>query len=141
LQERYLQAVLCQDIVFFDNVGAGEVAIRIQTDTCEFGCNVYNLLDCIYICRSRPARHLWESCYGNKLSFSIRNRYTYVFWVSFVVSKISWSLGYILAYIRSWRLALAMTSILPCVVAVGGVMNKFISRYMQMSRCYEPVEI
>lgn len=36
LRERYLQAVLRQDIAFFDNVGAGEVATRIQTDTREF---------------------------------------------------------------------------------------------------------
>ena len=28
-----LQAVLRQDIAYFDNVGAGEVASRIQTDT------------------------------------------------------------------------------------------------------------
>ena len=33
IRERYLQAVLRQDIAFFDNVGAGEVATRIQTDT------------------------------------------------------------------------------------------------------------
>jgi ATP-binding cassette subfamily B (MDR/TAP) protein 1 len=33
LRERYLQAVLRQNISFFDNVGAGEVATRIQTDT------------------------------------------------------------------------------------------------------------
>ena len=33
LRERYLQSVLRQDIAFFDNVGAGEVATRIQTDT------------------------------------------------------------------------------------------------------------
>lgn len=33
IRERYLQAVLRQDIQFFDNVGAGEVATRIQTDT------------------------------------------------------------------------------------------------------------
>jgi ATP-binding cassette, subfamily B (MDR/TAP), member 1 len=33
LRERYLQAVLRQDVAFFDNVGAGEVATRIQTDT------------------------------------------------------------------------------------------------------------
>ena len=33
LREKYLQAVLRQDIAFFDNVGAGEVATRIQTDT------------------------------------------------------------------------------------------------------------
>lgn len=35
IRERYLQAVLRQDIAFFDNVGAGEVATRIQTDTRE----------------------------------------------------------------------------------------------------------
>jgi ATP-binding cassette, subfamily B (MDR/TAP), member 1 len=33
IRERYLQAVLQQDIAYFDNVGAGEVATRIQTDT------------------------------------------------------------------------------------------------------------
>jgi ATP-binding cassette, subfamily B (MDR/TAP), member 1 len=36
IRERYLQAVLRQDIAFFDNVGAGEVATRIQTDTRTF---------------------------------------------------------------------------------------------------------
>lgn len=34
IRERYLLAVLRQDIAFFDDVGAGEVATRIQTDTC-----------------------------------------------------------------------------------------------------------
>lgn len=33
LRERYLRAILRQDIAYFDNVGAGEVATRIQTDT------------------------------------------------------------------------------------------------------------
>ena len=33
VRERYLQAILRQDIAYFDNVGAGEVATRIQTDT------------------------------------------------------------------------------------------------------------
>lgn len=32
VRQRYLQAVLRQDITFFDKVGAGEVATRIQTD-------------------------------------------------------------------------------------------------------------
>lgn len=36
LRESYLQAILRQDISFFDNVGAGEVATRIQTDTRGF---------------------------------------------------------------------------------------------------------
>ena len=35
LRERYLGAILRQDIAYFDNVGAGEVATRIQTDTRE----------------------------------------------------------------------------------------------------------
>ena len=39
--------------------------------------------------------------------------------------------GFILAYVRSWRLALALSSILPCIAITGGVMNKFISAYMQ----------
>jgi ABC-type multidrug transport system fused ATPase/permease subunit len=33
VREKYLQAVLRQDIAYFDTVGAGEVATRIQTDT------------------------------------------------------------------------------------------------------------
>ena len=36
LREQYLRAVLRQDIAYFDNVGAGEVATRIQTDTREW---------------------------------------------------------------------------------------------------------
>ena len=33
IRERYLQAALRQDMAFFDQIGAGEVATRIQTDT------------------------------------------------------------------------------------------------------------
>ncbi|KAF8335499.1 multidrug resistance protein 1 [Cantharellus anzutake] len=33
IREKYLQAILRQDIAYFDNIGAGEVATRIQTDT------------------------------------------------------------------------------------------------------------
>ena len=33
IRERYLKAILRQDIAFFDNVGPGEVTARIQTDT------------------------------------------------------------------------------------------------------------
>lgn len=39
--------------------------------------------------------------------------------------------GFILAYARCWRLALALSSILPCIAIAGGVMNKFMSKYMQ----------
>lgn len=33
IREKYLRSVLRQDIAFFDTLGAGEVATRIQTDT------------------------------------------------------------------------------------------------------------
>lgn len=39
--------------------------------------------------------------------------------------------GFVLAYIRSWRLALALSSMLPCIAVTGGIMNRFISGYMQ----------
>ena len=39
--------------------------------------------------------------------------------------------GFILAYARSWRLALSLTAILPCIGITGAFMNKFLSKYMQ----------
>ena len=63
LRERYLQSILRQDIAFFDSVGAGEVATRIQTDTRKLLHGTYivnNFL--INLCRSGPTRHLRESC-------------------------------------------------------------------------------
>ena len=35
LREEYLKATLRQDIAYFDTIGAGEIATRIQTDTRE----------------------------------------------------------------------------------------------------------
>ncbi|KAI0305296.1 multidrug resistance protein 1 [Multifurca ochricompacta] len=54
--------------------------------------------------------------------------------VALVVSFLSaFFTGFILAYARNWRLALAMSSILPCIALTGAIMNKFMSRYMQLS--------
>ncbi|TCD62992.1 GTPase-activating protein [Steccherinum ochraceum] len=97
IRERYLQAILRQDIAFFDNVGAGEVATRIQTDT-----------------------HLVQQGISEKVAL-VAN-----FLAAFVT-------GFILAYIRSWRLALALSSILPCIAITGAIMNKMISALMQQS--------
>ncbi|EIW81034.1 P-loop containing nucleoside triphosphate hydrolase protein [Coniophora puteana RWD-64-598 SS2] len=97
IRERYLQAVLRQDIAYFDDVGAGEVATRIQTDT-----------------------HLVQQGMSEKVAL-----------VSQFIA--AFAVGFILAYIRNWRLALAMSAILPCIGITGGVMNKFVSGYMQMS--------
>ncbi|KZP07068.1 hypothetical protein FIBSPDRAFT_804345, partial [Athelia psychrophila] len=41
--------------------------------------------------------------------------------------------GFILAYIRNWRLALAVSSILPCIAIAGTVMNKAVSGYAALS--------
>ncbi|KIJ54732.1 hypothetical protein M422DRAFT_200639 [Sphaerobolus stellatus SS14] len=98
IRERYLQAVLRQDIAFFDNVGAGEIATRIQTDT-----------------------HLVQQGTSEKVALVVQ------FLAAFVT-------GFVLAYIRSWRLALAISSILPVIGITGGLMNTVVSKYHQLSR-------
>ncbi|KAF8987321.1 hypothetical protein BDQ17DRAFT_572176 [Cyathus striatus] len=100
IREKYLQAILRQDIAFFDKVGAGEVTTRIQTDT-----------------------HLVQQGISEKVALVVQ------FLSAFIT-------GYVLAYVRSWRLALAMSSILPCMILAGGIMNKFVSTYMRMSLGY-----
>ncbi|KAH8114710.1 multidrug resistance protein 1 [Phellopilus nigrolimitatus] len=97
VREGYLQAVLRQDIAFFDNVGAGEVASRIQTDT-----------------------HLIQQGISEKVAITVQ------FLAAFVT-------GFVVAYVRSWRLALALSSILPCIAITGALMNKIVSKYMQLS--------
>ncbi|KAK7461381.1 hypothetical protein VKT23_008560 [Stygiomarasmius scandens] len=95
IRERYLKAVLRQDVAYFDKVGAGEVTTRIQTDT-----------------------HLVQQGISEKVALV----------VNFLAAFLT---GFILAYARNWRLALAISSILPCIAIAGGVMNRFVSRYMQ----------
>jgi ATP-binding cassette subfamily B (MDR/TAP) protein 1 len=52
--------------------------------------------------------------------------------VALVVGFISaFFTGFILAYARNWRLALALSSMLPCIGISGAFMNKFVSKYMQ----------
>uniref|UniRef100_A0A8H7Y479 P-loop containing nucleoside triphosphate hydrolase protein n=1 Tax=Psilocybe cubensis TaxID=181762 RepID=A0A8H7Y479_PSICU len=97
IRERYLKAILRQDIAFFDNVGPGEVATRIQTDT-----------------------HLVQQGISEKVA---------------LVANFSGAFftGFILAYARSWRLALALTSMLPVIALAGAFMNKFVVKYKQLS--------
>lgn len=44
--------------------------------------------------------------------------------------------GYVVAYVRSWRLALAMTSILPCTIIATSLFGKFIAKYAMTSLQY-----
>lgn len=41
--------------------------------------------------------------------------------------------GFIVGYIRSWRLALALTSIFPCIAITVGIANTFNMKYTQAS--------
>ncbi|KXN91892.1 Leptomycin B resistance protein pmd1 [Leucoagaricus sp. SymC.cos] len=97
IREAYLKATLRQDVEYFDDVGAGEVATRIQTDT-----------------------HLVQSGISEKIPMAIQ------FMGSFIA-------GIILGYTKSWRLALAMSSILPCISLTGAIMEKFMTKYTQLS--------
>lgn len=58
IREKYLQAILRQDIAYFDTVGAGEVATRIQTDTRMFAPTLLLLLSHPTLHRPRTARHI-----------------------------------------------------------------------------------
>ncbi|KAG8819207.1 GTPase-activating protein [Serendipita sp. 399] len=89
IRERYLRSVLRQDIAFFDTLGAGEVATRIQTDT-----------------------HLVHQGISEKVPIACS--YLSAFFT-----------GFILAFVRSWKLALACSSIIPCVAITGALLNTF----------------
>ncbi|KAL4062317.1 P-loop containing nucleoside triphosphate hydrolase protein [Scleroderma yunnanense] len=97
IREKYLQAILRQDVAYFDKIGPGEVATRIQTDT-----------------------HLVQQGMSEKVALAVS------FFSAFIT-------GFILAYTQCWQLALAMSSIFPCIAITGAIMNKFVSKYMQQS--------
>ncbi|KAI6112070.1 P-loop containing nucleoside triphosphate hydrolase protein [Pisolithus croceorrhizus] len=100
IREKYLQAILRQDIAYFDRIGAGEVATRIQTDT-----------------------HLVQQGISEK--------------VALVVCFLStFSTGFIIAYTQSWRLALAISSIFPCIGITGAIMTKLAAKYSQITFQY-----
>ncbi|KZP29744.1 P-loop containing nucleoside triphosphate hydrolase protein [Athelia psychrophila] len=103
LREGYLRAVLRQDVEFFDGVGAGEVATRIMTDT---------LLLC--------SEDLVQQGTSEKVALCVE------FLAAFVAA-------FILAYVRNWRLALALSSILPCIAIAGAVMTRAVSGYTAFS--------
>lgn len=112
IRELYLKAVLRQDIAYYDKVGAGEVATRIQTDTRAPLCtHQFSITHRFHV-------DLVQQGISEKVALVVN------FLSAFVT-------GFALAYGRSWRLALAMSSILPCIAITGAVMNKFVSTYMQ----------
>jgi ATP-binding cassette subfamily B (MDR/TAP) protein 1 len=116
IRERYLKAVLRQDIAFFDNVGAGEITTRIQTDTRSWFLSFCPCTGSINEC----------PCVPDLIQQGLSEK------VALVVSLLSsFVTGFVLAFARNWRLALAMSSILPCIAITGAIMNRFMSKYMQ----------
>ena len=112
IREKYLRAILRQEIAYFDKVGAGEVATRIQTDTRTF----------FSIGRS----FFFNSTSVDLVQQGISEKVALI--VTFLAAFVT---GFALAYARSWRLALALTSMLPCIGIVGAIMNKAMSKYTQ----------
>ncbi|CAD6968823.1 unnamed protein product [Tilletia controversa] len=96
IRERYLAAILRQEIAYFDSLGAGEVTTRISSDI-----------------------QLIQEGISDKIPMSV------MFFATFIT-------GFVVAYFRSWKLALSMTSIIPCVMISGSVMNVFIARLQQL---------
>ncbi|KAI0673533.1 multidrug resistance protein 1 [Trametes maxima] len=100
IREKYLRAILRQDVAYFDNVGAGEIATRIQADT-----------------------HLVQQGISEKIALA----------TSYMSSFVA---AYVLAYIRCWQLALALSSILPCVAIVTAGFGSFVAKFTTTSLRY-----
>ena len=79
IRERYLRAILRQDIAFFDKVGPGEVTTRIQSDTRTWFCqflvshratnSIHHRFGPTRFIRKGPSRHrlLLHICYRFRL--------------------------------------------------------------------------
>jgi ATP-binding cassette subfamily B (MDR/TAP) protein 1 len=119
VRENYLQAILRQNIAFFDRLGPGEVTTRIETDT-----------------------HLIQEGISDKIAISVF--FIAIFIAGFVIAVSVLSSPREtgptaddglppdkLQIIRNWRLALVCSTIIPCIAVAGGVMNSFISKYKQ----------
>ncbi|GAA6062061.1 hypothetical protein JCM10212_003559 [Sporobolomyces blumeae] len=91
IREKYLQAVLRQNVGWFDKVGAGELTTRIETDS-----------------------HLIQEGISDKVPMS-----------AFFLG--TFFAGFIIAIVRNWRLALVISTIIPCIALAGGAMNKFVT--------------
>ena len=114
IREHYLRAVLRQDIAFFDKVGAGEVTTRIQTDTRTWFRQFLSHIEV----QTTFIPDLVQQALSEKVPLVVG------FFSTFVT-------GYVLAYIKNWRLALAMSFIIPSSALSGGLMNKFTIKYAQ----------
>ena len=110
VRENYLRAVLHQDIAFFDCVGAGEITSRIRNDTRESG--QYHIM---HICTIKIHADLVQQGMSQKVPLVTNKLFAFI-------------TGFTLAYLCNWRLALAVSSILPVMATMGAVINIFTSK-------------
>jgi ATP-binding cassette subfamily B (MDR/TAP) protein 1 len=110
IREKYLRAILRQDVAFFDSVGAGEVTTRIQNDARK---RVHIFSKDLF---SDGLADLVQMAISEKVPLSL----SYI--SAFVAS-------FILAYFRSWRLGLALTSIFPWIAVTGAIMTVGMTKY------------
>ena len=90
IRQRYLTAILRQDISYFDTVGVGEMVNRLESDT-----------------------QLIQEGISDKVPISFMLLSTFV-------------AGYVVAFVRSWKLTLVLMSILPCVLVTGAIMGSYV---------------
>lgn len=93
MRAHYFRAVIHQDISFYDDVTAGEIATRVEIDA-----------------------HLVQQGISEKFAFIASYSSSFV-------------TGIAIAYSKSWRLSLALSAMLPCIILVGTAIGFFGAQY------------
>lgn len=97
LREKYLTAILRQNMAFFDTLGAGEITTRITSDT-----------------------NLIQDAISGKLALTLSAVAT--FGAAFIVS-----------FVKSWRLALVLSSAIVAIVGSMSIGATFMVKYTKQS--------
>ncbi|KAH8660706.1 P-loop containing nucleoside triphosphate hydrolase protein [Tricladium varicosporioides] len=97
LREKYLMAILRQNMAFFDTLGAGEITTRITSDT-----------------------NLIQDAISGKLALTLSAVAT--FGAAFIVS-----------FVKSWRLALVLSSAIVAIVGSMSIGATFMVKYAKQS--------
>ena len=92
-KRKYLQAVLRQNVAFFDKQGAGEITNRLSHDV-----------------------NLIQDGISDKVSLVMASIATFVS-------------GFIIAFVRQWRLTLILSCMLPAMVVIFGVGGTMIAKF------------
>jgi ATP-binding cassette subfamily B (MDR/TAP) protein 1 len=119
MREKYLQSVLRQDVAFFDDLSAGEVATRSASHPFFVALDI-DLTALPHLSRIQTDTHLFQLGISEKVALA----------TSYISTFIT---GFVLAYARSWRLALALSAILPCIGCSGTAMSIFVTKYKSLT--------